>query len=131
MALFTRRDRIAIVIIAALILAGWGIRLALHVRQEPDELRIIRNAVQLPESFTQRDNTFTGLININTAEETELETLPMIGPVKAAAITEHRRQHGLFFKPSDIMNVRGIGSVIYENIKEKITVTPPDSSNGH
>ena len=129
MALFTRKDRIAIACIAVLILTGWGIRLALHVRQEPDELRIIRNAVQLPESFTH--NAFTGLININTAEKTELENLPMIGPVKAAAITEHRRLHGLFFKPSDIMNVRGIGPVIYENIKEKITVTPPDSSNGH
>ena len=131
MALFTRRDRIAIACIAVLILTGWGIRLALHARQGPDELRIIRNTVQPSESPLAGDTIFTGLININTAKETELETLPMIGPVKAAAITEHRRLHGLFFKPSDIMNVRGIGPAIYENIKEKITVTPPDSSNGH
>ena len=131
MALFTRRDRIAIAFIAVLILAGWGIRLALHIRQEPDELRIIRNAVLPSETSLVGETISTGLININTAKETELETLPMIGPAKAAAITEHRRLHGLFIKPSDIMNVNGIGPAIYEKIKEKITVTPPDSSTGH
>lgn len=63
-----------------------------------------------------------GKININTADETELATLPGIGPSKAAAIIAYRTEQGLFGKPEDLTNVPGIGDKTFENLKESVTV---------
>ena len=62
------------------------------------------------------------LININTADVVELDTLPGIGAVKAQAIVDYRTQNGPFVKIEDIMNVSGIGQVTYDNMKSLITV---------
>lgn len=122
MALFTRRDRIAIACIAVMILVGWILRLAVHHFDKPDELRIIRNAVKPPAVLESFDAHINVPLDINTADEKKLETLPMIGPIKAAAVLAYRREYGPFEKTSDIMNVRGIGTVTYEKIKDFITV---------
>lgn len=63
-----------------------------------------------------------GLVNINTADLVELDTLPGIGAVKAQAIVDYRTQNGLFAKIEDIMNVSGIGQVTFDNMKSLITV---------
>ena len=63
-----------------------------------------------------------GLININTASQSELETLPGIGPVKAKAIIEYRRSYKGFVAKEEIMEVRGIGPATYEKIKDRITL---------
>ncbi len=62
------------------------------------------------------------LININTATQAELETLPRIGPSMAARIIEYRTAHGPFQRTEDIMNVTGIGPATYAQIKNLITV---------
>ena len=49
-----------------------------------------------------------GLININTADEALLCTLPGIGEARARAIVSYRTQRGPFEKPEDIMKVSGI-----------------------
>jgi comEA protein len=64
-------------------------------------------------------------VDINTADAALLETLPMIGPAKAAAIIQYREQHGRFFKSSDIMKVKGIGPGTYEKIEKRITTGNP------
>ena len=122
MALFTRRDRIAIACIAVLILSGWIVRYSIHRHVSPDQLRVIGNAVQLPEDLESGDKCSTGLIDINTADEKELELLPMIGPVRAADIVAYREKYGAFKTISDIKNVRGIGPVTFDKIKDRITV---------
>ena len=48
-------------------------------------------------------------ININTAGQAELESLPRIGPKVAQRIIEFRTQNGNFKKVEDIMKVKGIG----------------------
>lgn len=63
------------------------------------------------------------LIDINTAGEDELCTLPGIGPAISGRIIEYREEHGGFSAIADIMDVKGIGLNIFENIKEKITVS--------
>ena len=63
-----------------------------------------------------------GLININTAGQSELETLPGIGPVKAKAIIEYRTLYNGFVALEEIMEVRGIGPATYEKIKDRITL---------
>lgn len=66
--------------------------------------------------------TKAGLININTATAAQLDELEGIGPSKAAAIIEYRKQHGGFKSISEINNVSGIGDKTYEGIKDRITI---------
>jgi competence protein ComEA len=63
-------------------------------------------------------------ININTATAAELESLPRIGPAIAQRIVDYRTEHGYFQKVEDIMNVKGIGPVTFDAIKDYITVGP-------
>lgn len=63
-----------------------------------------------------------GKININTADVSDMEKLPGIGPVLARRIVEFREKEGSFKRPEDIMKVSGIGPKIYEGIKDSITV---------
>lgn len=64
----------------------------------------------------------TGLININKASVSELDTLPGIGKARAEAIIEYREKNGGFKAKEDIMNVSGIGEGIYDKLKDLITV---------
>lgn len=61
-------------------------------------------------------------ININKASQTELETIPGIGPSTALKIINYREENGKFSKIEDIKNVSGIGDSKYEQVKEYITV---------
>lgn len=63
-----------------------------------------------------------GLVNINTADEKALDTLPGVGPATAQKIIEYRETEGAFETPEDIMKVRGIGKAKYEKMKDKITI---------
>ncbi|MGL4473508.1 MAG: ComEA family DNA-binding protein [Shewanella sp.] len=48
-------------------------------------------------------------ININTANVEELSMLDGVGPSKAQAIVDYRKQHGKFSSIDDLLNVKGIG----------------------
>ncbi|NMA02284.1 MAG: hypothetical protein GX923_06940 [Clostridia bacterium] len=61
-------------------------------------------------------------ININRATAKELETLPGIGPTRAQAIIQYRNTNGAFRKIEDLMEVKGIGPAIFENIKDEISL---------
>ncbi len=63
-----------------------------------------------------------GLVNINTANATLLDTLPGIGPSKAAAIIDYRTKNGPFATTSDIQNVSGIGSATFARLAKLITI---------
>lgn len=53
-------------------------------------------------------------VNINTANLTELCSLSGIGPVKAQAIIDYRKEHGPFQTPEDLIKVKGIGQKTLE-----------------
>src|SRR5262245_6358122 len=61
-------------------------------------------------------------ININTASVEELQRLPGIGPTLASRIVEHRRRHGLFKRPQDVVIVRGMSAKLYRRIAHLIRV---------
>ena len=61
-------------------------------------------------------------VNINTANQTELETLPGIGPSTAQKIIDYRSKKGKFETIEDIQNVKGIGDGKFEEIKDNICV---------
>lgn len=62
-------------------------------------------------------------ININTATQQVLENLPNIGPSKASDIIQYRELHGPFNIIEDIQNVPNIGPVIFDSIKELISIS--------
>lgn len=62
------------------------------------------------------------LVNINKATQTELETLPGIGPSTALKIISYRQENGKFSNIEDIKNVSGIGDNKFEKIKELICI---------
>lgn len=64
------------------------------------------------------------MVDINLASPAQLETLPGIGPEKAAQIVADRLEHGDFQTIEDIQRVPGIGPVLFEKIKDWIFVTP-------
>lgn len=64
----------------------------------------------------------SGLININTATQAELETLPGIGPVIAGRIIEYREAHGPFTSVIQLINVSGIGEKRMAAIIDLVTV---------
>lgn len=61
-------------------------------------------------------------ININKATQTELESIPGIGPSTALKILNYRNQNGKFSSIEDIKNVSGIGDKKFEKIKDYITI---------
>ena len=63
-----------------------------------------------------------GLININTASQTELATLPGIGEGIAGKIIKYRDENGSFKSIEDIMKVSGIKDKLFSKIKDQITV---------
>lgn len=62
-----------------------------------------------------------GLVNINTANITELDSLPGVGEVTAQRIIEYRQQHS-FTRIEDIMQVKGIGEAKFNKMKDRLTV---------
>jgi comEA protein len=72
-------------------------------------------------SSTQKKST-TGIININTASETELVALPGIGPSKARAIAEYRQSQGSFKSIDDLQKVKGIGPATLDKLRAHVTL---------
>lgn len=64
------------------------------------------------------------LVNLNTATETELQTLSGVGPKKAADIIAYRDQNGGFKTVEDLKNVSGIGDKTFERLAPSVTVGP-------
>ena len=64
----------------------------------------------------------TVTVELNTADNAELETLPGIGPRTAQLIVEYRAKNGGFQKIEDLMNVRGIGERTFLRLRELVRV---------
>jgi competence protein ComEA len=61
-------------------------------------------------------------VSINTADQAALETIPGIGPVKAAAIIQYREEAGGFSSIDQLMDVSGIGPATLESVRPYVTL---------
>lgn len=73
-------------------------------------------------SMSERSDTRAGLININKATSSELQTLSGIGEAKAKKIIDYREANGAFKSVDDLTKVSGIGEKTLESIRSSICV---------
>lgn len=77
------------------------------------------------EGSAGTENAADARININTASQKELTSLPGIGDTKAAAILADRTENGFYEAPEDLKRVSGIGDATFEKLKDRITTGNP------
>ena len=63
-------------------------------------------------------------IDINKATANQLEALPGIGEVLAQRIVDFRQENGPFKRIEDLRSIKGIGPRLFQNIQDRLTVTP-------
>lgn len=68
-------------------------------------------------------NPVFSAVDINTATQSELETLQGIGPAKAKAIIEYRNQVGQFKSVNELTRVKGIGTNTVQKLSDQIVVS--------
>lgn len=71
---------------------------------------------------TEEDTENDSKVNINTATEEGLKSIPGIGDTRAKSIIQYREENGGFQTIEDLMNVPGIKKGVFEKLKDSITV---------
>ena len=80
---------------------------------------IISNDQALTKDKAQRS---TKIININAADEKELDSLPGIGPAMAKRIFDHRKEKGRFSNIEELKEVPGISEKKFDKLKKDVSV---------
>ena len=83
---------------------------------------VVETVVAASRAPTARPAADDGLININKASQSQLETLPGIGPSKASAIIEYRMKNGAFTDIEQLDDVPGIGPATMGKVRALVTL---------
>lgn len=89
-----------------------------RIPEKPREATPLQDGKQAPDRTKGKSGD---LVNINTADEKTLDSLPGIGPSMAKRIIEYRNTEGMFQSPEDLKKIKGIGDAKYEKLKDKVT----------
>ena len=68
------------------------------------------------------ESQLTGVVNLNTATQEELQLLPGIGESRARAVIEARKRRGGFQKVEDLLEVKGIGEAGLQKLRPHVTL---------
>jgi competence protein ComEA len=69
-----------------------------------------------------QDSPVASLVNLNTADQVALESLPDVGPVTALAILTWRTEHGPFTSVDQLLDVDGIGEATLAKLAPFVTL---------
>lgn len=67
-------------------------------------------------------NETSGLVNINSASLTQLDTLPGIGAAYSQRIVDYRDANGGFKSTEELKNIKGIGDKTFDKLKDLVTI---------
>lgn len=95
---------------------GIGMGISLYNRNKVKE-----ESISTPEPLRVEQKR-TIPVNINTASENELTSLPGIGTTIARRIVDYRNIHGPFKKKRELLKVKGIGKRKFKELRDKITI---------
>lgn len=141
---FNRKERTAICLLAAALIAGIAVSEFRQYRFEAQSEKLSADDSTLIEKLNRRTEAVTMKsevqgtsepvpsaaeisfpLDLNTAAAEQLEALPGIGPVLAQRIVRYRQSHGTFNVVDSLINVPGIGAERLKKIRSKITVKSP------
>jgi comEA protein len=77
------------------------------------------------DQMTSTDAPAQVLIDLNSANQTELQLLPNVGPTLAQHIIEHRTSHGPFETLEDLDRVKGIGPKTIAGLTDWVAIPSP------
>lgn len=66
--------------------------------------------------------TAAAMVNINTATADQLTVIKGLGPKKAQAIVDYRKDNGAFKSVEDLKKVPGISEKLFASIQPQVTV---------
>jgi competence protein ComEA len=94
------------------------------MRKSPIILGFLILITLCTSAFAQSATTAvpSGVVNINTADATQLAYLPHVGAKAAQRIIDYRKAHGSFAKVTDLMEVKGFGEKSFERLRPYLTV---------
>lgn len=101
-----------------------GQRIYIPTKDELSELTAAEYLIgeTINNEDSQSEDKATGKVNINTADEKELMSLPGIGQAKAKGIIDYRSKKGNFKAITNLMDVPGIKEGLFSQIEARITV---------
>ena len=115
-ALARYRPQIVVCLLVVAALAGGALYSARVSEKTP---QVVYN-VSLDEVSKQAQKPL--VVNINTADDKELDELPGVGPATAQSIIEYRQGNGPFRSLDDLEEVSGIGPSTLEKIRPYASV---------
>ena len=87
--------------------------------EEPE--RLVRKPATEPVKTSTKKPAPNGMVDLNTASPSDLQSLPGVGPTLAQRIVEQRKRTP-FAKVEDLRRVNGIGAKRFEQIKPFVVV---------
>ena len=126
---FTAAERKVVYFLVGALLLGFGIRWVRSQQQPPafdynksdSTFTALSNAIK-QDTIGLSNHGTQGKLNINTATDMQLETLPGIGPVLAERIIQYRSANGSLRSPDELLKIKGITKKRLEQIKDFITI---------
>ena len=81
---------------------------------------LVLEEITVPEGPSAGEES--DLLDLNTATEAQLHTLPGIGEVLARRIVDYREMNGPFASVEELTAVEGIGNALLYRLRELVTV---------
>ena len=123
----SRYEKVVLLGTAGFALFTWGWFLSRNSTAQPYEVTVAQQETaqaqapspeedqeeERPESLLEGE-----VIDLNTADEYDLQRLPGIGETRARAILSYREEHGPFRSVDELDNVEGIGEGILSGLRD-------------
>ena len=118
------KGKTAALVLAAALLLCLMFTLGYLIGTGRGETQVQITTVQAPEQepASETPPEQDGPIDLNTATQAQLETLPGVGPELAKRILDYRNMYGRFVSVEQLMDVEGIGEKRFSALEQLVTV---------